>query len=103
MDNQYLIPANSKKSMLLLGLFEWLDLYILGGGVGITMLLIFLIPMNNLTLTAVALAPGLICSFLVMPFPNYHNVRVLIKEMLTYALERKNYIWKGWCSRDEFK
>ena len=38
--NQYLIPANSKRSMLILGLFEVIDLWIFGIGALITFILI---------------------------------------------------------------
>ena len=35
MDNSYLIPANSKKSMLILGYFNTVDLIIFGCGLAI--------------------------------------------------------------------
>lgn len=38
--NNYLIPANSKKSQLILGFFTPIDLILFGSGVGITLILL---------------------------------------------------------------
>ncbi len=97
MDNQFLIPANSKKSMLILGLFTELDLAIFGTGTAISVLLIFTLSLTSLVNTIIALAPVGITAFLVMPFPNYHNIRVLIQELYAFYTERQKFIWKGWC------
>ena len=70
MDNMYLIPANSKKSMLLFGLFTKIDLALFLIGVGISLLLLMILPIENILMAVIALAPGLICSFLVFPVPN---------------------------------
>ena len=96
MDNQYLIPANSKKSMLILGLFTELDLMILAVGVGITMIMVLFVPLDNLFLTLLALVPGMAASLLAMPFPNYRNVRTLLKEIYLFYNSRQKFIWKGW-------
>ena len=100
MNNQFLIPANSKKSMLILGLFTETDLIIVGTGVGISMLLILFVDLSNVLVTILALLPGLVTSLLVMPFPNYRNVRTLIKEIYNFYNDRQRYVWKGWCIRD---
>ena len=39
MNNNYLIPANSKKSQLYFGLFNKFDLILFGSGVGTSLLL----------------------------------------------------------------
>ena len=97
-NNNYLIPANSKKSMLILGLFHTTDLIIFGSGVVATLILMFT-NMQNTSLVAaiIVLAPALICSFLVIPLPNQHNVRTFIKNIYTYYSNRRTYYWKGWC------
>ena len=41
--NNYLIPANSKKSQLILGFFTPLDLGLFGTGCGLTLLLLMLV------------------------------------------------------------
>lgn len=103
MNNQYLIPANTKKSMLILGLFTELDLIILGTGMGITILTVLFIPLSNVVFTILALIPGLISGLLVMPFPNYRNIRIFITELYSFYTNRRAYIWKGWCVNDGSK
>lgn len=98
----YIIPANSKRSMLLFGFFRPLDLGIFL--VGIFLSLIFLIIFNDNSLTAfiLKLLPASICIFLILPLPNYHNVRVLIREIYEYFMNRRVYVWKGWCFASEY-
>ena len=43
MDGRYLIPANSKKSMLIFGLFNGGDLFIFSVGVGTSLLLLMIV------------------------------------------------------------
>lgn len=97
MNNSYLIPANSKKSMLMFGLFNGMDLAIFLVGVGISFLLMMFLPVENFVIAIVALLPGTICAFLVFPVPNYHNVRTVIKNAWVFYTTRQKYIWKGWC------
>ncbi len=96
-NNTYLIPANSKKSMLILGLFNRTDLIIFISGVLATFILM-LTNLNRTSMKAVILilSPALICSFLVVPLPNEHNVRTMIKNIYTYFMNRRTYYWKGW-------
>ena len=105
MDNSYLIPANSKKSMLKFGLFNTLDLWIFGIGLGVSLLLMMILPVDNFWVAILAITPGLICGFLVIPVPNYHNIRTVIKNAWEFYTTRQRYIWKGWCfdngERDE--
>ena len=72
--NNYLIPANSKKSQLILGFFNAVDLILFGSGVGITLILLLTIQSTDVVVMMLILAPALITGFLVMPVPNYHNV-----------------------------
>ena len=48
MRNNYLIPANSKKSQLILNAFRLVDLLIMGAGALITLALMFIIPGDGL-------------------------------------------------------
>jgi hypothetical protein len=100
--NNYLIPANSKKSMLILGFFTPIDLAIFGIGCTFTVAMLFIFnSVVGLGEVILLLAPALISAFLVMPIPNYHNVLQLITNIVTYFLGRKRYYWKGWCINDE--
>lgn len=102
MDNTYLIPANSKKSLKIFGLFYGIDLAIFLTGVGISFILMMFLPVEEFAVAAIAVTPGLICTFLILPVPNYHNVRIVIKNFWIFYTTRQRYIWKGWClEKDE--
>lgn len=98
--NNYLIPANSKKSQLILGFFTPVDLILFGSGVGVTLILLLAIQSANIGIMLLILAPALITGFLVMPVPNYHNVLQFIINIYTYFSDRRRYYWKGWCYQD---
>lgn len=98
--NNYLIPANSKKSQLILGFFNAVDLILFGSGVGITLILLLTIQSTDVVVMMLILAPALITGFLVMPVPNYHNVLQFIVNVYTFFTERRRYYWKGWCYQD---
>lgn len=100
MDNMYLIPANSKKSMLLFGLFTKVDLALFLIGVGTSLLLLMILPIESILMAVIALAPGLVCAFLVFPVPNYHNIRTVIQLAWQFYTTRQKYIWRGWCYKD---
>ena len=100
MDNSYLIPANSKKSMLIFGYFNTIDLIIFGCGLGISFLLMMFLPMEKFVFAILAIMPAFICTFLVFPIPNYHNVRTVIMNAWEFYTTRQKYIWKGWCFSD---
>lgn len=100
MNDSYLIPANSKKSMLKFGVFNDFDLILFGSGIGISMLLMMILSVDNLLIAILALMPGAICGFLVIPVPNYHNVRTVIKNAWEFFTTRQRYIWRGWCFED---
>ena len=58
--NNYLIPANTKRSMLIFGLFTKFDLILFGSGIGVTLLTLMLIPEGNFTIAIISLLPALI-------------------------------------------
>ncbi len=95
--NNYLIPANSKKSLLIFGVFNKLDLIMFSIGITATLLLLLILPIDQLTFAVIALAPALVTGFLVLPIPNYHNMLTIIKEAFSFFTQRRNFVWKGWC------
>ena len=96
-EQSYLIPANSKKSMLILGFFNPADLIIFGTGCVITFLLLFIINTTNLKQAFIIITPALISAFLVLPVPNHHNIRTFIGNVYYYFTNRRSYYWRGWC------
>ena len=98
--NNYLIPANTKSGQLILGYFKPFDLILLGTGILITLVLLTMLPMNYTWQVIVAVTPGLLSAFLVIPVPNYHNILTIIIECYTFFTGRRRYIWKGWCVKD---
>ncbi len=105
-NNQFLIPANTKRGELIFGIFMPVDLIILLTGVGITILALVIITTSNVmdTFTSIlAVLPALIAALLVFPFNNYHNVRTAIGEVIAFYSNRQKYVWRGWCSSYEFK
>ena len=99
-NNQFLIPANAKKSMLIFGLFNTMDLIVFGSGVLLTLILLIALPIENLLYASIALAPAVITAFLVFPIPNYHNSLRFLISLYTFLTTRQRFIWKGWCCRD---
>ena len=95
--NNFLIPANAKKSMLIFGLFTKFDLFLFGGGIGLTLLLLILLPLEEMTFAIIALLPVLVAGFLVMPVPNYYNMRTLIASAIKFYTNQRKFKWKGWC------
>ena len=93
----YLIPANSKKSMLIFGVFTTFDLMVFGTGVLFTMILLLTIKTDNIYIMILLILPALSTGTMVMPIPNYHNVAGFLSSLFDYYSNRRNYIWKGWC------
>ncbi len=100
MENQFLIPANTKKGQLILSIFRPIDLGIFVTGVSITFILLLVLSQFELgvVFTILAVFPALICTFLVVPVANYHNVLVAIQEIINYYSNNRNYKWRGWCA-----
>lgn len=96
----FLIPANTKKSLLFFGLFNRFDLILFGSGIGISLLLLMVLPIESLKWAIIAIAPGLVTGFLVFPIPYYHNVLTVIKNVITFFTTRQEFVWKGWCVED---
>ena len=99
----YLIPANTKRGHLILGFFNPMDLIILGTGILVTLILMASLEMSSPILTIIVLAPGVICGFLVLPVPYYHNVLNIIIELYEFITNRQTYRWKGWCYKLGYK
>lgn len=98
----YLIPANSKRSMLILGFFRPIDLAIFLVGLFISLIFLVVLPDNSAAAFIAKLLPACISVFLVLPLPNYHNIRVLIMEIYEFYMNRRIFIWKGWCFGSEY-
>ena len=99
-NNQFLIPANTKRGKLILNIFRPIDLGIFLTGVITTfsLLLIFSSMQISGWWNVVAVFPGLIATGLVVPIPNYHNVMVCIGEIINFYSNNRNYKWRGWCA-----
>ena len=95
--NNYLIPANTKKSKLILGFFTPIDLVVFGIGCTITLIMLFLFQSMSFQMAIIVLLPAIIAAFLVVPVPHYHNVMQLLTNIIMFILNRKRYYWKGWC------
>lgn len=103
MNNSYLIPANSKKSLMIFGLFNTFDLILFGTGIGITLLLLMILPIGEFVVAIIAIAPALITGLLVFPVPNYHNVLTVLIDLWEFFTTRQKFIWRGWCVKDEIE
>lgn len=95
--NNYLIPANTKSGRLILGIFRPFDLILFCTGVLITVTLLAIMPLSSPIITILILSPALICGFLVLPVPYYHNMLTIIIELYEFMTNRQTYRWRGWC------
>ena len=98
---QYLIPANANRGRLIFGYFRPVDFWIFAIGVGFSLflLLMFQNAVDNLWIALACATPGLICTFLVIPIPNYHNILIALQEAYRFLTTEQCYKWKGWCFR----
>ncbi len=101
--NNYLIPANSKNGQLILGIFKPFDLWLLGVGVLVSVILLAFMPVDSLAMTIIVLCPGIVSALLVFPIPNYHNTLTVIIEIYEFLTSRQQYRWKGWCYKEWLK
>ena len=99
--NNYLIPADTKKGSLIMGLFRPFDLILFGVGIFITLILLMALDLSSTLIAFIALSPALITGFLVMPIPYYHNMLTVITELFAFLTNRQRFYWKGWCITDE--
>ena len=100
MNDNYLIPANTKSGQLILGIFKPFDLILLGTGILISLVLLTSLTMDYTWQIILVVTPGLLCAFLVIPVPIYHNILTIIVECYNFFTGRRRYIWKGWCVKD---
>ena len=96
MRNNYLIPANTKKSQLILGFFTPTDLIIFSVGCVWSFVMLLIVKQLSLGILILVMLPALIATFLVMPVPHYHNVLQLITNFMNFITGRRRYYWKGW-------
>ncbi len=102
MYHYFLIPANSKKSKLILGFFTIPDIVVCTIGGGLTLLLLVIIRDPATWQLVLISLPLLIAATLVFPIANYHNVRQLLINIFNYAFGRKKYYWRGWCVKEYY-
>lgn len=100
--NNYLIPANSKKSQLILSVFTFSDIILFGVGISLTLGMLLVIKTTTIVGMIMILLPAIITGVMVLPLPNYHNVRGFLKSFINYITSRKQYYWKGWCVKDVY-
>lgn len=89
--NNYLIPANSKKSQLILGFFTLTDILLFGFGCLLTVMLLMLVQNASVGQMIVILMPALITGFLVTPVMHYHNVLQFIINACTFIFNPRRY------------
>ena len=94
--NMFIIPANSKSGKLLFNIFRPFDLILASVGLVVSVILILVVAPKSLLSAIICFLPGLVCVFLVVPIPNYHNVLVVIQEAIQFFSNRRNYKWEGW-------
>lgn len=100
--NGSLVPANTKKATLILGMLRPIDLTILICGVSISVILLMILANASTWLLIIACIPMLLSAFLIMPIPNYHNMLCALQSIYRFYYERRKYVWKGWCIYNEF-
>ena len=100
--NSYLVPANTKKSLLIFNMLRPMDAIILGAGVLVSVGLLLALGDAGTLWLILACIPMIVCLILVLPIPNYHNTLVALQSIFRYYNERRNYIWKGWCFYEKF-
>lgn len=101
--NQFLIPANTKKGQLIMGIFLPIDLAIFCIGLAVTFVALILASEfgAGTWVSILSIIPAGVACVLVFPFPNYHNVRVAIGEIINFYSNNRNYVWRGWCIKYE--
>lgn len=103
MNGNFLIPANSKRSRLIFGMFNIFDLILFMIGIATSAVLMIILPIEDFKWAMISILPGCFIGLLVFPLPNNHNVLTALISMFRFFTTRRTFIWKGWCARDEFK
>lgn len=101
--NGYLIPANAKRGTLIFNIFRPSDLMLFLIGIAISLIMLMVLPTGNLIATSIAIIPAAICSLLILPISNYHNVLCALCSIYNFYTKRKKYVWKGWGFYEQFK
>lgn len=101
-EDLYLIPANSKRGLLIMGMFHPQDLIIFGSGVGATILMVIILGPENLFTIILALLPALVTGLLVTPIAHYHNVLTVLLSMIDFYSKREKFKWEGWNFYEEY-
>ena len=65
--NGYLVPANAKKGTLIFNIFRPFDLILFCCGVGVSLIILAIVPSSNLLAVSLGMLPGCICGLLVFP------------------------------------
>ena len=103
-NNSYLIPANTKRSTLIAGFLRPMpDLVIAGVGTIVSIIALMATSTVGMWATIISLIPLLVSWLLVLPIPNYHNTLCVIQSILRFYNERRVYIWRGWCMKNELQ
>ena len=89
--------------IILISIFTAFDLILVSIGTVVTILMLVILQPSTFGVAIICLLPLLVTAFLVIPIANYHNVLTLIREIIFFFYNRRNYKWKGWCYKDEFK
>ena len=93
----YLIPANTKKGQLILGIFTPGDLIMFAVSLVVSVMLLLIVGTDKTFSAILCLMPALICGFLVLPIPNYRNVKTFIGCAIEFLTKQRIYKWRGWC------
>ena len=101
LNGEQIVPANSKKQLLIFGFLGKTDAIILGVGSVISFLMFTTISVVNIKGVIITLIPVFLTVFLIFPIPNYQNCRILLAEIYNYYKNRRRYIWRGWCYQYE--
>lgn len=99
--NSYLIPANSKRSMLIFSLFRPIDLTIFIIGCIGTFALIFINTPQDMADIFVDLLPLIIATVMITPVPNQMNIWSFTVNVYSFLVHQRNYRWRGWCKSYE--
>lgn len=100
--NGYLVPANAKKGTLIFSVFRPFDLILFGVGIFVSLFSLVVVNSSDTVMIIISCLPAGITGLLVIPIPNYHNVLCAIQSIFKFFIERRNYIWKGWCFYEKF-
>ncbi|MBQ8193259.1 MAG: hypothetical protein IJZ46_04245 [Bacilli bacterium] len=100
--NGYLVPANAKRGTLIFNVFRPFDLILFGAGLFVSLFSLVIVNSSDTAMLIISCLPAGITGLLVIPIPNYHNVLCAIQSIFRFFIERRNYIWKGWCFYEKF-